>query len=75
MTVPVLRFRRDESITPVPGDGVFITSERGASKRLHGTAVSLRFPSWMARSAAPKSWIGSAQCWASVRRTTPWKHC
>lgn len=44
MTVPVLRFRRDESITPVPGDGVFITSERGASKRLHGTAVSAAFP-------------------------------
>lgn len=44
MTDPVLRFRRDESITSVPGDGVFITSERGASTRLHGTAVSAALP-------------------------------
>ncbi|RNI21116.1 TOMM precursor leader peptide-binding protein [Flexivirga caeni] len=44
MSTPVLRFRRDEVVTRVPGDGVFIASESGGSTRLHGAAISAAAP-------------------------------
>lgn len=43
-TAPVLRFKRYATVTPVPGDGVYLTSERGDRTRLAGAGVELLAP-------------------------------